>query len=67
MILKIGGGSIDLIFATHFYDKKIDTSLRKTGSSWEKMSIHNLSVPLFLKLYKFGIRQGEIIHFRLQF
>ena len=38
-----------LIFATYFFEKKIDNSLRKTGSSWEKMSIPNLSVPLLQK------------------
>ena len=40
------GKIIVLIFATYFYEKKVDNSLRKTGSSWEKMSIPNLSVQL---------------------
>ena len=50
MILKRKIGKIIvLICATYFCEKKFDTSrsLRKTGSSWEKMSIPNLSVPLF--------------------
>ena len=31
--------------------KKFDKSLRKTGSSWEKMSIPNLSVPLLCMVF----------------
>ena len=38
---------IVVIFATYFCEKKFATSLRNTGSSWKKMSIPNLSVPLF--------------------
>ena len=51
MILKIKKKkNIVLIFDTYFFEKKVDASLRKTGSSWEKMSIPNLSVPLFYLL-----------------